>query len=65
MGIQFRPIRGGFECAHTPSIDLSSIQPSTGNGSSSLKKRPTVKRKTSKLSIGIGKKDKTEGSEVS
>jgi serine/threonine protein kinase KIN1/2 len=25
LGVRYRPIQGGFECAHAPSIDLSSV----------------------------------------
>jgi hypothetical protein len=25
LGVKYRPIQGGFECAHAPSIDLSSV----------------------------------------
>jgi hypothetical protein len=55
LGVQYRPLRGGFECVHSPSIDLASIVPATG-----LEKRPSIKRKSSKLSISLGKKEKTD-----
>lgn len=47
LGVQYRPLRGGFECVHSPSIDLASVVPSAG-----LEKRPSIKRKSSKLSFG-------------
>jgi hypothetical protein len=69
MQVQYRETKTGFECIHLPSIDISSLgsapahrgtrhrkQPSTGSTES--RKQPGVVRKTSKLSFGVGKKDK-------
>ena len=48
IGIKFRPIRGGFECVHVPSIDLASVV----NGDEATTNLPTpsksVRRKNSK-----------------
>lgn len=73
MQIQYREIRGGFECIHAPSIDLNSIQVdsgrSTGNSllahsqdtSASSTIRRGVVRKASKLSFGtVRRKDKAK-----
>ncbi|KAG9122939.1 serine/threonine-protein kinase KIN2 [Ceratobasidium sp. 392] len=48
MQVQHREIRGGFECIHMPSIDLSSIV-SPGDGG---EPRRSVVRKGSRLSFG-------------
>ncbi|QRW23120.1 kinase-like protein [Rhizoctonia solani] len=48
MQVQHREIRGGFECIHVPSIDLSSLSTAaTGEES-----RRTIVRKSSRLSFG-------------
>jgi serine/threonine protein kinase KIN1/2 len=74
MQIQYREIRGGFECIHAPSIDLNSlrVEPegrSTGNSltinsqdtSASSTIRRGVVRKASKLSFGtVRRKDKAK-----
>jgi hypothetical protein len=64
IGIKYRPIRGGFECVHVPSIVLGSVQadeamldlPSTtGTGLAASKgtmRRPSVRRKKSKQQLG-------------
>ena len=50
LGIKHRPIRGGFECVHVPSIDLSSVVhgdqattslPSSGSRKESLNHKPS------------------------
>jgi hypothetical protein len=97
-GIRYRAIKGGYECAHTPSIDLSSVVPPTkeggaamgtgagGNtfesgdasvGGSSAKRgdlglgigsgigsvrKPSIKRKSSKLSLAFSSKGKDDKS---
>ena len=57
MQIQYRGIRGGFECIHLPSIDLSSIQhgvqadgspPTGGHGH----RHKAIVRKVSRISFG-------------
>jgi hypothetical protein len=56
MQVQYREIRGGFECIHLPSIDLSSIQhealadgsPTSGHGHRHM----TIVRKVSRISFG-------------
>ncbi|CAE7144927.1 unnamed protein product [Rhizoctonia solani] len=48
MQVQHREIRGGFECIHVPSIDLSSLSAATGDEAP----RRSVVRKTSRLSFG-------------
>ncbi|KAL0569877.1 Serine/threonine-protein kinase [Marasmius crinis-equi] len=64
MQVQYRELKGGFECIHVPSIDLSSVvesptshrsnhrqQTSTGSTEHSTPKR--VVKKTSKLSFTL------------
>ena len=63
IGIKHRPIRGGFECVHVPSIDLTSVvhgdeattslpsQSSTTPGTV-MKRGQTPARKTSKPFVG-------------
>lgn len=74
MQIQYREIRGGFECIHAPSIDLNSLQVDAtgrvpGNSllahsqdtSASSTIRRGVVRKASKLSFGtVRRKDKAK-----
>ena len=74
MQIQYREIRGGFECIHAPSIDLNSLRVdtggrSTGNSlvinsqdtSASSTIRRGVVRKASKLSFGtVRRRDKAK-----
>ncbi|CAE6512480.1 unnamed protein product [Rhizoctonia solani] len=48
MQVQHREIRGGFECIHVPSIDLSSLSAPTGEEAP----RRSVVRKGSRLSFG-------------
>ncbi|KAG6905115.1 hypothetical protein DXG01_004778 [Tephrocybe rancida] len=66
MQVQYRETKGGFECIHLPSIDLSSVDPSrhtndvahhtiSGGG---LSNRPTIVKKSSKMSFSI-KREKT------
>ncbi|PPQ77800.1 hypothetical protein CVT25_015294 [Psilocybe cyanescens] len=72
MQVQYREIKGGFECIHLPSIDLSSVETSTIRGnphhqqasstsetspSTPVNSRPSIARKVSKLSFGM-KRDK-------
>lgn len=58
FGIQYRQIKGGFECVHTPSIDLSSVAAgesgggALGAGGGSMRRKPSMKRKGSKLGLG-------------
>ncbi|KAG6852270.1 hypothetical protein C0991_001412, partial [Blastosporella zonata] len=76
MQVQYRETKGGFECIHLPSIDLSSVSPpdlsshsarnahpSTPNEAhhhmtGGVGNRPTIVKKTSKLSFSI-KREKT------
>jgi hypothetical protein len=70
MQVQYRETKGGFECIHLPSIDMNSVQdppqtPSRGHrkqGSSGSNDAPPSRRsivkKTSKLSFGLGNKDR-------
>ncbi|CDZ96942.1 Serine/threonine protein kinase [Phaffia rhodozyma] len=67
FGIRHRQIKGGFECVYSPSIDLSSMNANGGqqpskqtpmfspitdsSGGGSLKKRGSIKQKSSKLSL--------------
>ncbi|KAJ3977096.1 CAMK/CAMKL/Kin1 protein kinase [Lentinula raphanica] len=66
MQVQYRETKGGFECIHLPSIDISSVEPTTpgyrqhhhhqqmssGSGEPSTP-RPIIKKKSSKLSFSI------------
>ncbi|KAJ4490606.1 CAMK/CAMKL/Kin1 protein kinase [Lentinula aciculospora] len=66
MQVQYREVKGGFECIHLPSIDISSVEPTTpgyrqnhhhqqissGSGEPSTP-RPTITKKSSKLSFSI------------
>ena len=67
MQVQYREIRGGFECLHMPSIDLASViadaqahQQHAAGAQESGSRRIT--RKASKLSFGPRKKEKDTGS---
>ncbi|CAE6530399.1 unnamed protein product [Rhizoctonia solani] len=50
MQVQHREIRGGFECIHVPSIDLSSLSTPPSGGEEPV--RRSVVRKGSRLSFG-------------
>lgn len=57
MQVQYREIKGGFECIHLPSIDLSSIGNHAdlhvdGSPSTGPPRHRTVARKVSRLSFG-------------
>ena len=63
MQVQYREIRGGFECLHMPSIDLASViadaqahQQVHDSGSR------RITRKSSKMSFGPRRKEKDAGS---
>src|ERR1700676_4549322 len=72
MQVQYRETKGGFECIHLPSIDMTTVQetPPTPNhghrkqGSSGSNEVPPSRRsivkKTSKLSFGLGSKDRAK-----
>ena len=79
MQVQYRETKGGFECIHLPSIDLSSIDPtikghghgqqtSSTSGETStvtpVPSRPSIVKKASKLSFGM-KRDKGKEREPS
>ncbi|RDB21955.1 Protein kinase kin1 [Hypsizygus marmoreus] len=66
MQVQYRETKGGFECIHIPSIDMSSVDPrphnvhyqppSTGSAEPSgaaISNRPSIMKKSSKLSFGM------------
>jgi len=56
LGVQHRDVKNGFECAHVPSIDLSSFGNAGGGGGGKEKKeKTTIKRRASKLLLS--KKD--------
>lgn len=48
LGVQHRDVKNGFECAHVPSIDLSSFG-GGGGGGKDKKEKTTIKRRASKL----------------
>lgn len=65
MQVQYRETRSGFECIHTPSIDLSTVQPDAVNNnrrsqqeSSGGGVRRSLTKKASKLSFALKGKDK-------
>jgi serine/threonine protein kinase KIN1/2 len=74
MQVQYRETKTGFDCIHLPSIDISSLQDppgtpsprkhrkqgSAGSGDSGGTTKRIV-RKASKLSFGMGRKDKERG----
>ncbi|KDQ10900.1 hypothetical protein BOTBODRAFT_35841 [Botryobasidium botryosum FD-172 SS1] len=67
MQVQYREIRGGFECVHAPSIDLSSIareplSPTTQEGGGTVGPRGVI-RKASKLSFAKKGKEKEKEKE--
>ncbi|KIM44218.1 hypothetical protein M413DRAFT_376918 [Hebeloma cylindrosporum] len=79
MQVQYRETKGGFECIHLPSIDLSSVEPtirghrhgqhasSTSGETSTVTpapSRPSIVKKASKLSFGM-KRDKGKEREPS
>jgi len=41
MQVQYRDIKGGFECIHLPSIDITSVEASTNKGSQHLQASST------------------------
>ncbi|GAA5853398.1 hypothetical protein JCM8547_002439 [Rhodosporidiobolus lusitaniae] len=55
LGVQHRDVKNGFECAHVPSIDLSSVGSGGGAGQAAAAStskqtvRGTIKRRASKL----------------
>lgn len=55
MQVQYREVKGGFECVHAPSIDLSSI---SGVRDGHPDSKRTVVRKASKLSFARKGKDR-------
>ncbi|KAG8908278.1 serine/threonine-protein kinase KIN2 [Tulasnella sp. 403] len=60
MQVQYREVKGGFECVHAPSIDLASVAGGTllnGHHDTGSTKR-TIVRKASKLSFVRKGKDK-------
>ncbi|TFK38383.1 hypothetical protein BDQ12DRAFT_683581 [Crucibulum laeve] len=73
MQVQYRETKGGFECIHIPSIDVTSIDGPTGRGNHRQEvsstsgdtgrttpishHRPSIVKKASKLSFGM-KRDK-------
>ena len=78
MQVQYRDTKGGYECIHLPSIDLTSVEMSTNKGGHQLQpsstsgetsmtpivtnSRPSIVKKASKLSL-ILKRDKDKGKE--
>ncbi|KAK7039387.1 Non-specific serine/threonine protein kinase [Favolaschia claudopus] len=65
MQVQYREIKGGFECIHLPSIDVSSVerrtphhqshhhQQASSSSGEPPTSRPSLVKKVSKLSFGI------------
>jgi hypothetical protein len=64
MQVQYREIKGGFECLHMPSIDLASV---IADAQAHQQQTPEsgsrrITRKASKLSFGARRKEKDAGS---
>lgn len=64
MQVQYRETKGGFECIHLPSIDISSVQAkqrpqshrpqgSLGSNDAGVHPRQSIVKKASKLSFGV------------
>ncbi|WRT63438.1 uncharacterized protein IL334_000343 [Kwoniella shivajii] len=56
LGIKHRPIKGGFECVHIPSIDLNSVLHGDEANTSlhsvnTTKRKPSLRRKSSKQNV--------------
>ncbi|KAK0452922.1 uncharacterized protein EV420DRAFT_1273545 [Desarmillaria tabescens] len=72
MQVQYRETKGGFECLHLPSIDMSSVDPSprhqqqssSGSGGEPSTPRPSIVKKASKLSFGVKKKEREPSMET-
>lgn len=75
MQVQYREIKGGFECVHAPSIDLSSVQSSQLNNTrrshqfghtnsihDGASMRRSLTKKASKLSFALKGKEKEKDS---
>ncbi|ORY62857.1 hypothetical protein BCR35DRAFT_308894 [Leucosporidium creatinivorum] len=60
LGVQHRDVKSGFECAHVPSIDLSSVGAGKKDQAGGGGGRGTIRRRASNLllSSGGGRKDK-------
>jgi hypothetical protein len=81
MQVQYRENKGGFECIHLPSIDISSVErPTTpprrhnhhhqqaSSGSAEREppaSRPSLVKKVSKLSFGIRNRDRSRDRDMS
>lgn len=62
IGIKFRPIRGGFECVHVPSIDLNSVvngDEATTSLASVAKRKESMRRKSSKGNVATTPGERT------
>ncbi|KAF8881586.1 hypothetical protein BD779DRAFT_1445410 [Infundibulicybe gibba] len=72
MQVQYRETKGGFECIHLPSIDMSSVEAPVGRShhqqiwgrTTPVYHRPSIVKKASKLSFGM-KRDKGKDRENS
>lgn len=66
MQVQYRETKGGFECIHLPSIDISSVDgPSSAiDGHSTPTHKPSIVKKASKLSFRL-RRDKGKEREPS
>ncbi|KAJ6558293.1 hypothetical protein B0H19DRAFT_1070820 [Mycena capillaripes] len=78
MQVQYRENKGGFECIHLPSIDISSVErpttpqrhhhqqtsSSSGDTPGSPTPRPSLAKKVSKLSFGI-RRDRSRDRDLS
>ncbi|KAF9518334.1 hypothetical protein BS47DRAFT_336864 [Hydnum rufescens UP504] len=60
MQVQYREIRGGFECIHLPSIDLSSVLngESSHDAPTATPRHRTIGKKVSRMSFGRRGKEK-------
>ena len=75
MQVQYRESKGGFECIHLPSIDVTSVQdtpptPSRGHrkqassgSNDATPPRRSIVKKSSKLSFDLGTRDRPKSAE--
>ncbi|KAG6848695.1 hypothetical protein H0H93_014824 [Arthromyces matolae] len=75
MQVQYRATKTGFDCIHVPSIDLSSVDPSSRlahetshlqhsiSGASGVSNKPTLVKKASKISFSM-KRDKRDNTSI-
>ncbi|KAM0755280.1 Pkinase-domain-containing protein [Meredithblackwellia eburnea MCA 4105] len=55
LGVQYRDVKNGFECAHVPSIDLSSVGSSRKAAAGEKDGKSTIRRRASRLLLSSSK----------